>query len=101
MRLVFLVPAGVGPADCPVGSVASPDLDRALDGFTDLARAGVMGTSFEDDGPAGTTIKSGACEGFAASLELLLAVARLGFGLLAYFVFSLLRLTSLFRATPT
>ena len=64
--------------------VASPDLDRALDGFTDLARAGVSGTSFEDD--AGTTVNSGACEGFAGALELFLAAV--GLGLLANFAFS-------------
>ena len=34
-----------------------------------------MGTSFEDD--AGTTVNSGACEGFAGGLELFLAVGRL------------------------
>ena len=79
IRLDF--PAGVGPA---VGSVASPDLDLALDGFINLARAGVMGTSFEDD--AGTTVKPGACEGFAGGLELFLAAV--GLGLLANFAFS-------------
>jgi hypothetical protein len=67
-----------------VEPVASPDLDRALDGFTDLARAGVSGTSFEDD--AGTTVNSGACEGFAGALELFLAAV--GLGLLANFAFS-------------
>ena len=43
-----------------------------------------MGTSFEDD--AGTTVKSGVCEGFAGGLELFLAVV--GLGLLANFAFS-------------
>ena len=31
----------------------------------DLALAGVIDTSREDEGPAGTTVNSGACEGLA------------------------------------
>ena len=61
-RFDFLLPDGVGPA---AGAVASPDLERALDGLTDLAREGVMDTSFEDEDEAGTTVNSGALLGFA------------------------------------
>ena len=56
--LDFLLPEGVGPT--PTGSSgASPDLDLALDGFKDTVREGLIDTSFEDDGPAGTTVNSG------------------------------------------
>ena len=54
----FLLPDGVGPTDAE--AAASPDLDRALVGFTDFALPGLMDTSREDDGPAGTTVNSGA-----------------------------------------
>jgi hypothetical protein len=49
----------------------------------DLALAGVIDTSREDEGPAGTTVNSGAFEGLAGGCEgLAFDFARLGFSLI-------------------
>jgi hypothetical protein len=58
-------------------------LDRALVGFTDFALPGLMDTSREDDGPAGTTVNSGAWDGLASACEGLADFARLGFSFTA------------------
>ena len=54
-------------------------MDRALDGFTDFALAGVMDTALEDDGPAGTTVNSGAWDGLAGACEGLADLDRVDF----------------------
>ena len=70
-----MLPDGVGPDDD--AACCSPDLDLALEGFTDASRGGLTVISCVD--PEGTPVNPGACEGIARACVGLADFARLGF----------------------